>query len=923
MAIDTKMTSARVFVRSLNILLKFTRLYGFDHARTAAQFETVWTELRAALPDDDEAGLLLAASGSQLLLDGVPSGTSPAERSFAQLLSAAGLASIHFSPSVTQDDLGRFVRAFPAGGGTPAVLAEQLRSALDGVSGIRLNEICFVPSDSGTANLQIAAQLAARTLGANTEQLEGWFNDPQKLLQLIAAAEGSKGGSGESIGSGTGGGGGGGSGGGGAGVPPVGPWAAVKAGLLGSGMGAGTLGGTGLATQAGGDLFFPQEEDVRGIMRLLRQLGKSSRERGAPLEPSTFQQRLTTVSPGARFMFRQALASLAAQAPTDQPDQPLLLKLAEHLAIRFALESYERGEVRVDAVRQMLDRMAQEIEGLRKVLSAHEKKMAKAGMVVEPYPDLLDRQFWAEMPESGKHAALLSPEAWCIPPHNVRQYIEELLRRGERGVAQKVLDNYASCITREDPDARRRTAVGLCDLAELYADVDVGLLAEVIRQAGTQLSLERDAELQSLVSAAFVRLSQEAATRRCYSALKQALYSLDSVEKQRPVFAQSLRPRIGVENRLPEFVEDALRTDRVPEGLSDLLRLMPRPAAEHLTARFSHCGFREDCDLLIKIIRELGPDAVSYLRETLRAGPASEAVEVVGLLSRLDVAAIEQFLPGRLSELQRQAHDRAVRQLAAGGAPERGRLLLAIFDALDPLIRPLALDEIGMSGDPSAVPHLIRLAAGEVPAASAYLRLKAIEALGRLRAPEAAKLLRHIGEAKHFWGWVHPSELRIVAAQALQKTDPDWARDFLPRSGFNQAELSLAPLDPDPQSPCVRERRYPRLRLVRPVAAVTTNLRENCRMEIPILNLGGGLATSQRYLASGTVIALKINPAGLRPVRTQAFVRDARARTLGFEIADIDLKERSKLRRLLVQLGGSPVSGSPEGRGRRRRRGNP
>jgi hypothetical protein len=34
--------AARQFVRSLNILMKFARLYEFGHVRTAAQFETTW-----------------------------------------------------------------------------------------------------------------------------------------------------------------------------------------------------------------------------------------------------------------------------------------------------------------------------------------------------------------------------------------------------------------------------------------------------------------------------------------------------------------------------------------------------------------------------------------------------------------------------------------------------------------------------------------------------------------------------------------------------------------------------------------------------------------------------------------------------------------------------------------------------------------
>jgi hypothetical protein len=617
-------------------------------------------------------------------------------------------------------------------------------------------------------------------------------------------------------------------------------------------------------------------------------------------------------------MFRQALAGLAAQAPSDRPDQPMLLKLAQHLAIRFAMDSYERGEVRVNTVRQMLDRMAREIEGLRGILSTQEKRMAEAGMSVEPLSDVLDRQFWEGVPEATKHDVLSSPEAWCVPPRNVRQYVEERLKGGENNVAWDILSNYASCVNREDVDARRKTAIGLCELADLYSSAEGSLLRETIGLVGAQLSVQRDAELQSLASAAFVRLSQEAATRRRYTAMQQTLASLASVENQRPAFAQSLRPRISLENHLPEFIEDALRAEHIPDSLADLMRLMPGPATEHLTARFSRCGFREDCAVLIELARELGPDCISHLRERFHSDPATAAVETIGLLSRLDATTLEQGLPRRLGEWQRSLQDRAVRQLAAGGASDRGRLLLAVFDAIDPLIRPLALDEIGMSSDPSAVPHLIRLAEGGAPSTDgAYLRLKAIEALGRLRAPEAAPVLRRIVEAKQLWRWAHPSELRIVAAQALQKIDPDWMRDFLPRSGLDLAETSLAPLDPDPQSSCVRQRRYPRLRLARPLAAVTTNLRENCRLEIQIMNLNGGLATSERFLTPGTSLALKINP-GLRPVCVEAFVRDARARATGFEIADIRLEDRGRLRRILVELGGSPLAASPEDRSRRR-----
>src|SRR5580704_5643832 len=189
---NTKQTSARAFVRSLNILLKYARLYSFDHARTAEQFNTAWDELHAAIPVTNESGLLLSATGSQLLLDGAPIQATPAERSFAQLLSAAGLASIQFTSNVKKEDLELLVRAFPTHNTKASVLAEQLKSALAHSSGIRINEIRFVAEDSSMTEGRIAGLLTAQTLGADAGSLKDWLRDPQKLLQLIAASEGSR-----------------------------------------------------------------------------------------------------------------------------------------------------------------------------------------------------------------------------------------------------------------------------------------------------------------------------------------------------------------------------------------------------------------------------------------------------------------------------------------------------------------------------------------------------------------------------------------------------------------------------------------------------------------------------------------------------------------------------------------------------------
>ena len=986
--------SARTFVRSLNILLKFARLYEFGHVRTAAQFETTWKELRAALDGSGGTGLLLGASGNQILLDGVPLGAAAGERSFAQLLISSGIASIHFAPSLTQPQFARFVRAFPSGNAKPSSLSEQLKVALAGETGIKVNQIRYVAEDSSVAGIKTAANLAAKILGAQGDKYQGVFDDPNKLLQMILAAESSRtsgggsgsggsggggeggtgtdlwesggarnygGGSGTASGAGTGAGGGTGPGGAGAeggssGGPGPGGW-----GGLGSGHGGSTSDGSGSAgpyfapsgvptapvrplgkweaasallkattattgdaappglsgyTGASGSTFSVPEQEIRSVLGLFAQLGKSRKGQDSRLDAPTFQSRLSAM-PRAQYTVQQALAGFAAQTPTEAPDQPMLLKLAEHVAIRFALDSFERGELRVNAVKQLLDRMNSEIEGLRKILGTQEQMMASAGLSVQSHTELLDQEFWDQVPEENKKEVLTSDEAWCVPPRNIRVYLEDMLRRGELKTVNEVLLKYVTCIAMEDPEARRTTAIGLSDLAELYGSGDGSALMDAIRRVGNQVAIEREPELQMLVTASFVRLSQEAASKRAYAAIHQALASLESIEANRPGSTQSLHSRIGAEERIPEFVEEALKSGHLPDGMDEILALMPQATLRYLTNRFAHCGFREDCELLGVMAHSLGADAQQRLMETIHTAPAAEAVEVIGLLSQLAPEVVELALPARLTQWPRTAHDRVVRQVSSVPAEQRARLLVALYDSLDAMIRPLAIDEMGMTGRPECIPKLLALV--ESDETSGFTRVKAIEAAGRLRATAAGSVLQRILEARQLWRWSYPSELRIAAAQALLLIDPPVATQKLIGYGLERKDLTLEPSDPEPNPSIIRQRRYARLKLSNNIVMATTNLHDNFKLTVPELNLGGGIGSGERHLAPGSLVALKI-PYGVRPIKAQAIVRGARPQAMAFEFVGMDLDERSRLRKLLLELGALPMSSEAINRARRRGR---
>jgi len=884
---EPRVPNARAFIRSLNILLKYARLYGLDHTRSAEQFDSSWVELQDAVDAAGQGGLLLGASGSQLLLDGVPLESTPAERSFADLLNNSGVASIGFTNGVTRDDFANLVKAFMDTGARAGTLSERLEQLFGkrNICGIRVNEIRFVAEDAGFSEARVAATLTAKTLGADADMIQDWFRSPEKMIQLIAAAEGAHSGSGNQ---------GAVAGSGGPGTLP--------------GSAAGTPGssapGEGLIAEVSGAFSRLEEGELQSLLKLLVQFGEAQNSKTPQLDQKSWQHKLAGLPQNAQGTLRQALASVAAKSPSAKVDEAMLLRLAEDLAIKFAMDRFQRGEVKVNAVRQMLDRMGHELDTLRKLLRSREDKMASAGIAVESHADVLDRQFWAAVPESGKKQVLMSTEAWCIPPRNVHQYVEELLGRGEAEAAGDILLKYATCVRHKDSEARKKAAIGLGQLADLFSKAASQRLQDALVQIGQQMAAEKDSELQTLLSAAFVRLSQESATRRYYRAMQQSLDSLLDLEESRPSWVQSLRPRVGIDNRVPEFIEEALAAEQMPEGLVGVLKRVPQSASEHLAVRLARSGRRTEREGIVALAKLVGSSCTRHLKEILKNEVPAKAATVVGLLSRMEPQAVEALLPPRLREGARSFHDAVVRQLSIAGAPERGKLLTDSLELFDTMIIPLALDEIGICGDTETAPKLLRMAEGDLlPPGSEYLRVKAIEALGRMRALVAVDDLRRYVESRKTFGWAYPDEIRMAAAQALVKLDPEWMQAFLPNSGLDPKVLPLAPLDAIPDRDFVRHRRYRRVRLPRAVPATITSARGKFTSAISVLSLDGGLLTGDIQIPVGTEATLKI-PAGLRSISMQAVVRFVRSQQAGFEMIGIGLEDRAKLRRLLVSLGG-------------------
>src|SRR5205807_5047039 len=188
---------------------------------------------------------------------------------------------------------------------------------------------------------------------------------------------------------------------------------------------------------------------------------------------------------------------------------------------------------------------------------------------------------------------------------------------------------------------------------------------------------------------------------------------------------------------------------------------------------------------------------------------------------------------------------------------------------------------------------------GEAQARSPLLQVKAIESLGRLRHPDAVPVLRNIVEAKKMWKWTHYREMRLAAAQALSRTDPRYTSQVLADNDLDLNEIAITPLEAVSSCAWVRQRRYERHVLSKSFSGVLSSSWGKSNITIRELSMGGGMGTKEDNLRIGSEANLEIS-VGMRKIRAQVLLRRARVNELGFEIVNIDLESRYRLRRVLV-----------------------
>jgi hypothetical protein len=213
----------------------------------------------------------------------------------------------------------------------------------------------------------------------------------------------------------------------------------------------------------------------------------------------------------------------------------------------------------------------------------------------------------------------------------------------------------------------------------------------------------------------------------------------------------------------------------------------------------------------------------------------------------------------------------------------------AILADAHPMVVPMMIDQIGLAQETAAVPQLMEIAAGEHEVLrDQFVRIKAIEALGRMRSSEAAELLRTLSEKREGLAYVEPAGLRAAAEDALALIEN--------RPTFKQAAAAFG-APGQSSSGYVIPRRYTRVPLDSPLRAQIEGAPAGLA-KVKTISLGGAYLESPRKLVVGDSIKLEVR-AGLRKINFTAVVRNIGPDGNGIEFVHMRDEDREKLRKLV------------------------
>jgi len=500
---------------------------------------------------------------------------------------------------------------------------------------------------------------------------------------------------------------------------------------------------------------------------------------------------------------------------------------------------------------------------------------------------------------------LRSRDAWCVPSNVLARYLEPLAAAAEKKKAdasgregRAVLMAYARCLESEESKARRAVAVGLSEIApqleRLWPHPSAPDFGRGIVQA---LLAETSPGIAGLLSAVADKLARTSLLKRDYAEFERILDALEAAPRdEEHAHISTLVARVLDNEQWLYLVDEALASQPLNPVIPRLLKRGPDRLIDRLGLLLTADSGFNSLPAMVRLIHGTGEPVLGALETRLYEARRQRVATAIHLLASADPKRLAGALPRALASWEWSLQDLAATELMKWTNPPvvaaTAQAFLATLSEAHAMVVPCMIDHLGSAHETAAVPTLLLIAEGEhVVLRDIYFRIKAIEALGRMRVPEAASPLLRMVRQRNGLAHEEPSALRAAAEESLGLLEnrPSSARARIAENAHAKSSVAHT-----------RPRRYLRARLQSPMQAVISGA-HNGTARVRVLALGGAFLETDQRLALGDSMILEIR-AGLRKIQSTAVVRNITATGVGVEFVHMKPSDRERLRRLITQL---------------------
>jgi hypothetical protein len=649
-------------------------------------------------------------------------------------------------------------------------------------------------------------------------------------------------------------------------------------------------------------IHVPDFDDLVASLRLLARLTPPlESERG--LSPEEAARAIHgAMEEASRDSVCMMLSSVSQYGPREgERPQPYLLRLSENIVFEFLNAEFSSGALTPTSVRPMFHRLGDVIVGSGAYSGPHSSQhLSSLAMTwaADTHREKLIDRFWMELPAREKSAVLRGADVWCIPVPALRQTLGQLAEAGAdapRREARNIVLNYARRLEHDDPSARRSVAAGLNELTSIIESLWPNQVPEDLsRGAMKALDKETAPETAGLLAAFVESLGRIAVNRADYAGFESILTNLERAPRDKEHdHVTALANRLVAQDRWLLLVDAALANRALEPVLPRLLQRDPERLLDRLTLLLTDPRGAEMVPAMARLLRTIGVPVLNLLETRLYEARRQRVTAAIKLLAAADPERLLRGLARAMASWEWNLQDLAVSELTRPANSASAQSAAFVFSAIladaHPLVVPMMIDQIGLAQETTAVAQLMEIAAGEHEILrDQFVRIKAIEALGRMRASEAAEVLRSLAETREGLTYAEPSGLRAAAEDALAMIEnrPTSARVRAAYESAAQASASY-----------VIPRRYVRVPLESPLRAHIEGSQAGLA-RVKTISLGGAYLESPRKLSIGDSIKLEVR-SGLRKINFTAVVRNIGPDGSGVEFVYMRDEDREKLRKLV------------------------